>query len=54
MNEKGFKSEKEWFEQAEYDIKSADIMFKGGRYIYSVFMPSLHREGVKGYIRKKI
>ncbi|HNZ28640.1 MAG TPA: HEPN domain-containing protein [Candidatus Goldiibacteriota bacterium] len=54
MNEKGFKSEKEWFEQAEYDIKSADIMFKGGRYIYSVFLCHLCIEkALKGIFVKR-
>ncbi len=38
MNGKSIKSGKEWFEQAEYDIKSAAVMFAGGRYIYSVFL----------------
>ena len=54
MEEKSIKSEKEWFEQAEYDIKSADIMFKGGRYIYSIFLCHLCIEkALKGIFVKR-
>ena len=28
----------EWFRQAEYDMKTAEAMFKARRYIYVVFM----------------
>lgn len=28
----------EWFRQAEYDLETADAMFKSARYIYTVFM----------------
>jgi HEPN domain-containing protein len=28
----------EWFLQAKYDLKSADVMFAGGQYIHAVFM----------------
>lgn len=31
----------EWITQAEYDIDTAQAMFKAGRYIYSVFMSHL-------------
>jgi HEPN domain-containing protein len=30
----------EWFLQAIYDVETAEYMFKGGRYFYSVFMLS--------------
>jgi len=54
MSEKNIKSDKEWFEQAEYDIKSADVMFKGGRYIYSIFLCHLCIEKVlKGIFVKR-
>jgi len=36
-----YKSEIEWFKQAEYDIETANIMLSGGRYIYAVFMAHL-------------
>jgi HEPN domain-containing protein len=32
------KDEKEWFAQAEYDMRTAEINFKTGRYIHAVFM----------------
>jgi HEPN domain-containing protein len=32
------KSAAEWFLQAEYDLDTAEYMFDGGRYFYSVFM----------------
>lgn len=54
MDEKSIKSDKEWFEQAEYDIKSAVVMFKGGRYIYSVFLCHLCIEkAMKGIFVKR-
>lgn len=28
----------EWFKQAAYDLKTAEIMFENKRYIYVVFM----------------
>ena len=34
----------EWITQAEYDIDSADYMFKGGRYIYTIFLCHLSVE----------
>ena len=40
---------KEWLRQAEYDMATADAMFKSGRYIYAVFMCHLSIEkGLKG------
>lgn len=54
MHEKSIKGDKEWFEQAEYDIKSADVMFKGGRYIYSIFLCYLCIEkALKGIFVKR-
>jgi len=28
----------EWLRQADYDMDTADYMFRGGRYMYTVFM----------------
>jgi HEPN domain-containing protein len=44
----------EWFKQADYDRDTAEFMFSGGRYFYSVFMCHLSIEkALKGmYIRK--
>ncbi len=44
----------EWFEQAEYDMDTAEFMFSGERYFYSVFMCQLSIEkALKGmYIQK--
>jgi len=36
-----YKSEIEWFKQADYDIDTANIMLSTGRYIYAVFMAHL-------------
>ena len=35
---------KEWLKQADYDIETAEFMFNGGRYFYSVFMCHLSIE----------
>jgi len=35
---------KEWLKQADYDIETAEFMFQGGRYFYSVFMCHLSIE----------
>ena len=35
---------KEWLRQAEYDMDTADVMFRNGRYIYAVFMCHLSIE----------
>ena len=32
------KSAEEWLRQADYDLDTADYMFKGRRYFYAVFM----------------
>lgn len=32
------KSPEEWFRQADYDIDTAEFMFGGSRYFYTVFM----------------
>lgn len=54
MNNTSIKSDKEWFKQAEYDIKSAVVMFKGGRYIYSIFLCHLCIEkALKGLFVKR-
>jgi HEPN domain-containing protein len=44
----------EWFNQADYDMDTAEFMFSGERYFYSVFMCHLSLEkALKGlYIRK--
>lgn len=49
------KSSKEWFKQADYDMNTAEFMFDGGRYFYSIFMLHLSIEKVlKGIYQKKI
>jgi HEPN domain-containing protein len=47
-------NEDEWFKQADYDMDTAEFMFSGERYFYSVFMCHLSIEkALKGlYIRK--
>jgi HEPN domain-containing protein len=44
----------EWFKQADYDMDTAEFMFNGERYFYSVFMCHLSIEkALKGlYIQK--
>lgn len=45
----------EWLRQADYDMETADAMFKAGRYIYSVFMCHLSIEkGLKGLYQEKL
>jgi len=39
-----FKPPEEWMRQAEYDIKTAEIMLEAGRYIYAIFMAHLSLE----------
>ncbi|MGA1841198.1 MAG: HEPN domain-containing protein [bacterium] len=34
----------EWLNQADYDMETAEFMFKGGRYIYTIFMCHLSIE----------
>lgn len=51
---KKFKPTEEWFKQADYDLGTAEAMFKTGRYIYSVFMCHLSIEkALKGLYAKK-
>ena len=38
------KSPQEWRKQADYDIKTAEIMFDNKRYFYAVFMCHLSIE----------
>ena len=40
------KSPQEWLKQADYDIKTAEIMFDNKRYFYAVFMCHLSIEKV--------
>ena len=43
----------EWFKQSDYDIDTAQYMFDGGRYFYSVFMCHLAIEkALKGLFQK--
>ena len=50
-----FKPPDEWFLQAEYDIDTADAMFKSGRYMYAVFMSHLCIEkALKGLYAKTL
>ena len=45
----------EWFKQADYDIKTAKIMFDNKRYIYAVFMCHLSIEkALKGLYEKRL
>jgi HEPN domain-containing protein len=51
---KNFKPSEEWFKQADYDLGTAEAMFKAGRYIYTVFMCHLSVEkALKGLYAKK-
>ncbi len=51
---KEFKASEEWFKQAAYDLETAEIMLKAGRYIYAVFMCHLSIEkALKGLYVKK-
>ncbi len=48
------KKPEEWFKQADYDIKTAEIMFDNKRYIYAVFMCHLSIEkALKGLYAKE-
>ncbi len=45
----------EWFRQADYDMGTADFLFDGERYFYSVFMCHLSIEkALKGLYIKKL
>ena len=52
------KRPEEWFKQAVYDMKTGEIMFDNGRYIYAVFMCHLSLEkalkGLYGQRLKKV
>lgn len=49
------KNPEEWFKQANYDIKAAEIMFDNKRYIYTVFMCHLAIEkALKGLYAKEL
>ena len=48
-----FKPAEEWLLQAEYDIETAEAMFRSGRYSYTVFMCHLSIEkALKGLYAK--
>jgi len=48
------KPPEEWFKQANYDAKTAESLFKTGRFIYTVFMCHLSIEkALKGLYAKK-
>ena len=45
----------EWLRQADYDMDTADYMFRGGRYMYTVFMCHLSLEkALKGRYAEKL
>ncbi|MBM4047456.1 MAG: HEPN domain-containing protein [Planctomycetes bacterium] len=45
----------EWLAQADYDFDTAEYMFRGGRYIYAVFMAHLAIEkGLKAIWQAKL
>ena len=45
----------EWFKQADYDIETAEFMFNGGRYFYTIFMCHLAVEkALKGLYQFKL
>ena len=46
MNKK-FKPLEEWLKQVEYDLETAEVMLKGRRFIYAVFMYHLAGEVLK-------
>lgn len=46
---------KEWLRQADYDIDTAEFMFSGGRYFYTVFMCHLSLEkAIKGLYYERL
>ena len=46
---------RQWLEQADYDMETAQYMFDGGRYFYAVFMLHLSIEkALKGLYQKKL
>jgi len=49
------KGPEEWLKQADYDLDTADYMFEGGRYFYTVFMCHLSIEkALKGFYQKRL
>lgn len=45
----------EWFRQADYDLETAEYMFAGGRYFYSVFICHLGVEkALKGLYQQRL
>ena len=49
------KPTEEWLRQANYDMDTADYMFRGGRYMYTVFMCHLSLEkALKGRYAEKL
>jgi HEPN domain-containing protein len=49
------KGPKEWLKQADYDMDTAEFMFKGGRYFYAVFMCHLSIEkALKGIYQERL
>ena len=53
MTRQKFKSSEEWFKQSDYDLATAEAMFKAGRYLYVVFMCHLSIEkALKGHFAK--
>jgi HEPN domain-containing protein len=51
---KNFKPPQEWLKQADYDLKTAESLFKTSRFLYTVFMCHLSIEkALKGFYAKK-
>lgn len=49
------KKPKEWLRQADYDLDTAEVMFKAGRYFYAVYMCHLSVEkAIKGLYQEKL
>ncbi len=49
------KEPQEWLRQSDYDIDTAELMFKGGRYFYAIFMCHLSVEkALKGLYLKEL
>lgn len=51
---KSFKPLREWFKQADYDLKTAESLFKTKKFLYTVFMCHLSIEkALKGLYARK-
>jgi HEPN domain-containing protein len=49
------KKSQEWLKQADYDMDTAEFMFNGGRFFYTVFMCHLSIEkAMKGLYQKRL